>query len=140
MGKAYDDAAGRTLPDSIDLGAGGIGGRTLAPGLYKWGTGVLITTDVTLKGGSNDVWIFQIADELTQATATKVILEGGALPKNIFWQVAGAKVTLEVGAKFEGTILAKNTIEVKTGTSVNGRLLSQKAVTLHSNAVTQPAP
>jgi outer membrane receptor protein involved in Fe transport len=45
---AYDDAAGRSSPDFIELGAGEIGGLTLAPGLYKWATDVMITTDVTL--------------------------------------------------------------------------------------------
>ncbi len=89
MDFAYDDAASRVLPDFIKLGAGEIGGRTLVPGLYKWGIGVTISKDVTLSGGPNDVWIFQIAGTLNQASATKVILAGGALAKNIFWQVAG---------------------------------------------------
>ena len=60
METAYTDAAGRALPDFTELGAGEIGGLTLVPGLYKWGTDVLISTDVTLNGGPNDVWIFQI--------------------------------------------------------------------------------
>ena len=61
METAYTDAAGRTLPDFTELGAGDISGMTLAPGLYKWGTGVLITgAGVTLSGGKNDVWVFQI--------------------------------------------------------------------------------
>jgi hypothetical protein len=46
---AYTDAAGRTSPDFINVGAGEIGGKTLAPSLYKWGTGVSISTDVTLQ-------------------------------------------------------------------------------------------
>ncbi|MBA3017423.1 MAG: DUF3494 domain-containing protein, partial [Desulfobacteraceae bacterium] len=54
METAYTDAAGRTLPDATELGAGDISGMTLAPGLYKWGTGVLITSvGVTLSGGAN---------------------------------------------------------------------------------------
>ncbi len=138
MGFAYDDAAGRQSPDFIELGAGEIGGLTLAPGLYKWGTGLLITTDVTLSGGPNDVWIFQVAGTLNQGNATRVTLAGGALPKNIFWQVAGA-VTIGTTAHFEGIILAKTMIAVNTGASVNGRLLAQTAVTLQMNAVTQPA-
>jgi len=48
MQTAYTDAAGRTLPDFAELGAGNIDGMTLAPGLYKWGTGVTIPTGVTL--------------------------------------------------------------------------------------------
>jgi len=40
MQTAYTDAAGRTTPDFLNLGAGNISGLNLAPGLYKWGTGV----------------------------------------------------------------------------------------------------
>ena len=139
MGFAYDDAAGRLYPDVTELGAGEIGGLTLAPGLYKWGTGLLMTTDVTLSGGPNDVWIFQVAGTLNQANGTRVTLAGGARAKNIFWQVAGA-VTIGTTAHFEGVILAKTLIAVNTGASVNGRLLAQSAVTLQKNVLTQPAP
>ena len=138
MQTAYTDAAGRVLPDFVDLGAGQIGGLTLVPGLYKWNTKVLISTDVTLSGGKNDVWIFQIAGTLTQANATRVILKGGARAKNIFWQASGA-VAIGTTAHSEGVILAKTMIAMKTGASANGRLLAQTAATLQQNAVTQPA-
>ena len=64
MGTAYVDAAGRTPPDFTEVGAGEIGGLTLPGGLYKWGTDLLISTDVTLQGGPDDVWIFQVAGNL----------------------------------------------------------------------------
>ncbi|MFT7131105.1 MAG: hypothetical protein ACI89U_003232, partial [Gammaproteobacteria bacterium] len=48
MGFAYDDAAGRSSPDSSELGAGEIGGLTLQAGLYKWSSNLTISTDVTL--------------------------------------------------------------------------------------------
>jgi Ice-binding-like/Bacterial Ig-like domain len=134
---AYTNAAGRKQPNFIDLGAGKIGGLTLVPGLYKWNTRVLISTNVTISGGRNAVWIFQIAGTLTQANATRVILKGGARPNNIFWQTSGA-VAIGTTAHFEGVILAKTKIAVKTGASANGRLLSQTAVTLQQNAVTRP--
>jgi len=138
MGFAYDDAAGRVFPDFTELGAGEIGGLTLEPGLYKWGTALLISTDVTLTGGPDDVWIFQVAGTLNQANGTRVTLAGGARAKNIFWQVAGA-ATLGTTAHFEGILLGKTLIAANTGASVNGRLLAQTAVTLQMNAVTQPA-
>jgi hypothetical protein len=134
---AYDDAAGRPLPDFINLGAGEIGGRTLTPGLYKWGTGVSISKDVTLSGASNAVWIFQVAGRLTQANATRVTLTGGALAKNIFWQAAGT-VMIGTTAHFEGIVLAKTLIAVNTEATVHGRLLAQTAVTLQMNKVTEP--
>lgn len=139
MEAACVDAAGRALPDFVELGAGEIGGRTLVPGLYKWGTGVSIAKDVTLSGGPDDVWILQIAGTLTQAAATKVILTGGAQAKNVFWQPADV-VAIGTTAHFEGIILAKTMIAMKTGASMNGRLLAQTAVTLEQNVVTQPAP
>jgi hypothetical protein len=138
MQLAYNDAAGRNSPNFIELGAGEIGGLTLAPGLYKWATGVSIKTDVTLSGGPDDVWIFQVAGTLKEANAARVTLAGGARAKNIFWQVAGA-VTLGTTAHFEGVILAKTMIAVNTEATVNGRLFAQTAVTLQMNVVTQPA-
>jgi hypothetical protein len=134
---AYTDAAGRTLPKAVNLGAGNIGGLTLTPGLYKWTSNVSISKNVTLAGSADAVWIFQIAGTLTQASATKVILTGGALAKNVFWQSAGA-VAIGTTAHIEGTILAKTLIAMKTGSSIHGRLLAQTAVTLEQNVVKRP--
>jgi hypothetical protein len=138
METAYTDAAGRTTPDVLNLGAGEIGGLTLVPGLYKWTTGVSISNDVTLSGGPNDVWIFQIAGTLNEASATNVTLTGGAQAKNVFWQTAGG-AAIGTTAHFEGTILSRTMIAMKTHASINGRLMAQTAVTLQMNAVTQPA-
>jgi hypothetical protein len=138
METAFTDAAGRPTPEFTDLGAGDISGLTLVPGLYKWGTGLSINTDVTLAGGPNDVWIFQVGQGITVANGAKVVLTGGALPQNIFWQSAGV-VSIGTTAHFEGVILSQTAITLDTGASINGRLLSQTAVTLKSSTVTQPA-
>jgi hypothetical protein len=139
METAFTDAAGRTLPDHTELGAGNIGGMTLAPGLYKWGTAVTIPTDVTLSGGPNDIWIFQIAADLTIAGAKKVILSGGAQAKNIFWQVGGGTgVDIGTTSHFEGILLTLKAINLQSKASINGRLLAQTAVTLGSATVTSP--
>jgi Ice-binding-like len=132
---AYTDAAGRTNPRAVNLGAGQIGGLTLAPGLYKWTSNVGISKDVTLSGGANDVFIFQIAGGLTQASATNVILAGGVQAKNVFWQTARS-VAIGTTAHSEGTILSKTQIALNTGASTNGRLLAQTQVTLQKNVVT----
>jgi len=136
---AYLDAERRVSPNFNALGAGEIGGKTLRPGLYKWGTGVTISSNVTITGGPKDVFIFQIAGPLRQANATKVILTGGVKARNIFWQVGGG-VAIGTTAHLEGIVLSKTNIAVKTGASVRGRLLAQTAVTLQMNTVTQPAP
>jgi methionine-rich copper-binding protein CopC len=140
MGTAYNDAAGRTTPDFTELYAGDISGQNLIPGLYKWSTDVLISTDVTLTGGANDVWIFQVSGDVTQASASSIILAGGALAKNVFWQVEGGSgVIIGTSAHFEGVVIAQKAIVVNTGASVTGRLFAHTAVTLDQNAVTEPA-
>jgi len=139
MEAAYTDAAGRPTPDFIGLGNGDISGLTLVPGLYKWVTGVTVSTNVILDGGPNDVWIFQISEGLTIASGASVILAGGAQTKNIFWQVAGVAV-LNTTAHLEGIVLCQTGITLATGATVNGRLLAQTAVTLDASTVTQPTP
>jgi len=137
MGTAYTDAAGRPTPDFLNLGVGEIGGQTLAPGLYKWTTGVTISSDVTVAGGPNDVWIFQIPGNLALSPAKKVLLSGGAKAGNIFWQVAGT-VGIGPAAHFEGIILTQTSITLETGASMNGRALAQTAVILDASTVTKP--
>jgi len=137
MQNAYVDAAGRTLPTATELGAGNIGGMNLAPGLYKWSTGVTIPTNVTLSGSTNDVWIFQIAQNLIVSSGAQVILSGGAQTSNIFWQVAG-QTTLGTNSVFNGNILDQTAIVLNTGAVLNGRALAQTAVTLDSNTVNKP--
>lgn len=138
METAFTDAAGRPTPDYTELYAGDISGQTLAPGLYKWGTGVLITgAGVTLSGGANDVWIFQVAQNLTVSNGAIITLSGGAQAKNIFWQVSG-EATLGTGADFKGILMSQTLISLNTGAVVNGRLLAQTQVTLDASAVTKP--
>jgi hypothetical protein len=137
MQTAYVDAAGRSNPDYMNLGAGNIGGKTLKAGLYKWTSAVIIPTNVTISGSPTDVWIFQIPGTLKMSSGVRITLAGGALAKNIFWQVAGA-VTLGTTSHFEGIIMGKTGINLQTGSSINGRLLAQTAVTLQMSTVTAP--
>ncbi|MBC7886733.1 MAG: DUF3494 domain-containing protein [Ferruginibacter sp.] len=137
MQTAYTDAAGRSNPDFLNLGAGDIGGKTLTPGLYKFTSALTIPTDITISGGPDDVWIFQVAGTLKVSSAVNITLAGGAQAKNIFWQTAGA-VTLGTTSHFEGNILSQTGINLKTGASINGRMLAQTAVTLQMNTVNLP--
>ncbi|MEO6353416.1 MAG: ice-binding family protein [Burkholderiaceae bacterium] len=138
MQTAFIDAAGRTTPDFINLGAGDISGMTLVPGLYKWGTGVSISNaGVTLTGGANDVWIFQIAQDLTIGNNAIVTLGGSAQAKNIFWQVSG-QTTIGTTAKVKGNILSQTLISLNTGAALTGRALAQTAVTLNANNIVKP--
>lgn len=137
MELAFTDAASRAA-DVTELGAGNIGGMTLTPGVYAWGTGLLIPTDVTLAGDANAVWIFQIAQNLTVSSATRVALSGGALAKNVFWQVSGS-VEFGTTAHFEGIVLTATAVTLDAGASINGRLFAQTAVNLKSSTLVEPS-
>ena len=136
METAYTDAAGRPLPDHIELASGNLGGLTLPAGLYKWSNTVTIPGNVTLNGNANDVWIFQIAGGITQASAARVILTGGAVAEHVFWQVAGV-VAIGTTAHMEGVVMSATQITMNTGATANGRLLAQTAVTLAGNTIVE---
>jgi hypothetical protein len=134
---AYTEASTRTSSYVVNDLIGEIGGMSLAPGLYSWASAVSITTDLTLNGPANGVWIFQITGSLTQAASAEVLLAGGALAENIFWQVEGG-VLLGAGAHIEGVVLSGTSIALGAGASAHGRLLAKTAVTLDTSTVTQP--
>jgi uncharacterized repeat protein (TIGR01451 family) len=140
MEAAYTAASNSVLPaPTVGLGAGTLGGQILAPGIYKWGTNVTIATDITLSGGVNDVWIFQVAGNLSIASAQHVSLAGGANPANIFWQVAGGTgATLGTTSVFSGNILALKQVIIENGATLNGRALAQTLVTLDHGVLTKP--
>ena len=139
MGTAYTDAAGRLIPDYFNLYSGDITGQTLTPGLWKWTTGLLISAaGVTISGAPNDVWIFQIDQDLTVANTAIITLDGGAQASNIFWQVAGQAV-LGTTSQFKGIILCQTQIVIQNGASLEGRALAQTAVTTDANTITVPA-
>jgi Ice-binding-like len=135
-GTAYTDAQGRA-PDYTELEAGNIGGLNLGPATYKWSSAVLITKDLKLTGGPNDVWIFQIAQGLTVSSGVHIILAGGALPQNIYWATFGV-AELGTTSDFSGVILSQTSIVMDTGATMNGRMLAGTAVTLEQNIVTEP--
>jgi hypothetical protein len=137
MQTAYTDAAGRSPPDHLNLASGNLGGLTLAPGLYNWGNTVTVPTDVTISGAANDVWIFQIANDLDISAAKSVVLAGGAQAKNIFWQVAG-QVTVHANAHLEGIVLSQTAITLQTNATLHGRALAQSLIALDNNAITAP--
>jgi len=134
------------LPGGINAGAE-LGGQTLVAGVYASPSGAygITSVDLTLHGGRNDVWVFQMASTLTVGVGRSVILTGGAQARNVFWQV-GSSATLGTTSIFKGNILAFVTITVNSGATVDGRLFAgaggnaSGAVTVQSSTVTVPAP
>ena len=145
METAYTDAAGRVNPDAarINLGGGNLGGdfggptKPLTPGVYTFGSDVNLNGNVQFSGAG--VYVFQIAGNLKQAANYNVVCSNGAVPEKIFWQVAGC-VQVGTGAHMEGIILAKTKVDFLTGSSLDGRILTQTACNLQSATITeQPA-
>jgi len=143
MGTAYTAASAPATPagvgPALNMGGGTLSGQTFAPGAYTWGTPVTITGDIYLTGSASDVWVFQIAGTLDIASGKKIVLSGGAVPANIFWQVTSA-VTIQPGATFEGNILSQTNIAMQAGAVLNGRALAQTAVTLIGNTLRASGP
>lgn len=134
---AYNDAAGRTCTDIVTL-SGNIGGLTLTPGLYKSTSSLAVSSgDLTFdaKGNSSAVFIIQIASTLTTTSGRKVILSGGALASNIFWQV-GTSATFGTTSVFKGTVMAMQSITFDTGATLDGKSLARTgAIVMAGNTI-----
>jgi len=138
MENAFTTAMGMTTTVIVGLGAGDVSGMTLAPGLYKWSTGLLITNaGLTLSGGPNDTWVFQIAQGITVNNTAIIHLTGGAQAKNIFW-ITAKDAVIGSDVDFSGNILSQTLISLNSRAKVTGRLLAQTAVTLNASTVVLP--
>ncbi len=138
METAFTSSNNLTVPAPVvNLGAGNLSGLTIPPGLYKFSTGVLITSPVYLNGNANDTWVFTVAQDLTANTGAQIILGPNVQAKNIYWVVSGQAI-LGTNVDFSGIILSKTLISLNTGAKVTGRLLAQTAVTLNASTVIQP--
>ena len=134
---AYDDAAGRTPATTVTKD---LGGKILAPGVYRTAKAMSLTGTVTLDaaGDPDAVFIFQAGSTLITAGSSTVALVNGADPCNVFWQV-GSSATLRTDTTFVGTIMALTTATLKTRATVVGRVLARNgAVNLDTNTITQP--
>jgi len=105
----------------------------LGPGVYCADT-FLLTGNLTLSGAG--VWIFKSAATLTTAAGSSVT---GGDPCNVWWRLVSAGSIIGTNSTFEGNILSGTSIAMQTGATLNGRALSQAAVTLDHNTITGPA-
>ena len=151
----YNSISPASKPGGITLDNDELGGRTLAPGIYKSGSSYNITTvDLTLdaQGDANAVWIFQVPSALTVGTpsgARSVILINGALAKNVYWYVGtSAVINYAGGGTMVGTIIANsgvtlsspgNSTNTTVQTVLNGRAISLvSAVTMVNTIINVP--
>ena len=137
METAYTTAAGLPVDDT-ELYDGDLTGRTLYPGVHKWGTDVLVSAaGVTLAGNTSDVWVFQISGKLALASGAHVYMSGSLLASHVFWQVAG-DVTIGTTAVMKGIILCATKIAMQSDATLEGRALAQTEVTLIANQIYTP--
>jgi hypothetical protein len=139
---AYNVAAGRT-PTITYSPIKDLGGMTLAPGVYTDSSSFAVTGTLTLDAMNdpNAVWIFQAGSTLITADGAPgspgsvISLINGAQSCNVFWQV-GTSTTIGSYSDFVGNILAMESITLKTGAKVTGRVLARSgAVTLDTNTI-----
>jgi hypothetical protein len=124
---AYLFAEGATSPAPATV-SGDLGGTTLAPGIYKSTSTLLIQSgNLTLdaQGDENAVWIFQIESAFTTTGGAggNVILTGKAQAKNIFWQT-GSSATIGDNTIFYGNVLALTSITMNANATATGRMLA----------------
>jgi hypothetical protein len=142
LGTAYTNASAPATPAAVDaahlnVGAGTLpAGTTFTTGVYTWGTVVNVTGDITLSGSATDVWIFQMSGNLILASGTHIILSGGAVASNVFWQIGGGTgATLGTNSTFNGNILSATQVVMQTGAVLHGRALAKTAVIMDANPV-----
>ena len=107
----------------------------LAPGVYSFPSSAHLDGTLTLTGNANSVFVFIIGSTLTTVTGSKVVLQGGVLPGNVYW-VVGSSATIGTGTVFNGNIIAVTSITITTNVSMNGSALALGgAVTLDTDAI-----
>jgi hypothetical protein len=135
MELAYTDAVGRAPTESTNTFIGdAIGGEILTPGIYKFEGDITYTGTVTFTGDASSIFIMQTPGSLMPAAGSEVILDGGVLAKNIFWQVAG-QVKVGEGSLMKGIILVKTDALFMTGSSLQGHVLAQTACNIQSTTI-----
>jgi hypothetical protein len=131
---AYADAAQRTPDDTPESGA--IGEQTFARGVYLFPGDITFDKSITFTGTAEDVFIMQTPGSVLQAAGTEVILAGGVLPQNVFWQVAG-HFQVGAGSIMKGVVLVKTDALFMTGSTLDGRVFAQTACNLEMAVITQ---
>lgn len=153
---AYLALVARPVGGASPAPGANLAGLTLLPGTYTapGGSFMIQGGNLTLdaQGNANATWVFQMASTLTvggpgAAFPQSIILAGGALPKNVFWQVGTfATINAAGGGTMVGTIISQDGASFSTAGNVNivtleGRVLSLGAsVTLVDTVINVPAP
>ena len=132
---AYLNLAAR-LPTAVVVGD--LGGQTLGPGVYFFGSDAALNGTLTLngQGNPNSVFIFNITSSLDTGPGSSVMLTNSARGANVFWRV-GSSATLDTTTTFVGDILALTSISLANGATIDcGAAWARNgAVTLDDNVI-----
>ena len=114
----YSNIVDRTADSSLADGTN-LGGTTLGRGIYKSTGSFIINGTLTLTGTSTDIFIFKMISTLSPAAGSNVVLTGGAVASNVYWQVGSSTF---IDGDFKGNILAYAAITQNAGASIDGNL------------------
>ncbi|MFT5452694.1 MAG: type II secretory pathway pseudopilin PulG [Enterobacterales bacterium] len=112
----YVDLVGRGPATAITAE---LGGTTVTPGTYSFSSSANIAAGTTLTLDGAGIYIFKVGSAITANVGSNVILQNGASPNQVFWQVTSA-ATLN-GVTFSGTVVAQAAITLGVDATLWGR-------------------
>ena len=122
-------------PCGFSLGTTIAGGTVLQPGIHCSTTATSLTGNLTLNGDANAIFIIKINGAFSMDAPASIILTGGALAKNVYWQIGGA-LNLAAGVNFVGSSVNDGAISLASGATISGRALSVAGkISLDNNIV-----
>lgn len=114
--------------------SGNLGGLILLPGVYCFSGVATLTSQLTLSGGPNDVWIFK-GESITPINGS-VVMTGAGSGCNVYWRL-GSTAVFDGKTHFVGNVLAGTAITFTgVGSSLTGRALATSDVTLTGANIT----
>jgi hypothetical protein len=114
----------------------------LTKGVYHLdGDVAIIDGNLTLdgKGDADSVFIFNVSGNfITAATGGNIVLVNNAKASNVYWRIGGS-TTIGTSSQFAGNVVSTQSIQLQTGATVQGRLISVAGnIQLDANSVTKP--
>jgi hypothetical protein len=128
--------------DTTTLIDSDLGGLTLNRGVYHLSGNVVISQNhlsLDAQGDANSVFIIYINGNLsTELPGGNILLLNGAKASNVYWRIGGS-TTIGTSSQFAGNVLSTQSIQLQTGATVQGRLISVAGnIQLDANSVTKP--
>lgn len=108
----------------------------MGPGVYSFpASGVTLSGTLSLNGPATGQWIFKITTTFSVAALSKVVVENGALAKNVFF-IVGSSATFGANAVIAGNVLAHTAMTLGGGVAVDGTLCAiTAAINLSDNKI-----